>query len=336
MFQSAPLVHNIETNGRSALPNTFQAYRAGFDLQAWQSSGRLYYEVDTLLSTDYLSKFEQCRVHSWFARQVDTGEVKVISSACRLRWCSLCSNARRGYITHQVSEWIKKARYPKFLTLTLKHSDAPLSHQVNSLYAYFRKFRKAKFVRDSAPGGIWFFQIKRSKNTGQWHPHIHCVIEGNYMPHKKLSKLWQNITYGSSVVDIRPVRDLEKGAAEVARYASTPADLTTNSPDDYLELFQSLHGRRSCGTWGTAKKVSLRQPKAEEVEKWENIGSWSIVYATQDSEPIAQAIIHAWISNSPLDAGFTLAINAKLLAEDGVDRIIEKPAPYLPGFYSPP
>jgi len=336
MSISAPLVHNIETTGRAALPSTFQAYRAGFDLLAWQSSGNMYYQVDLLLNTEYLSKFEQCRVSSWFARHVDTGEVKVFSAACRLRWCSLCSDARRGFVTHQVTEWIQRARHPKFLTVTLKHSDAPLAHQVTSLYKYFRNFRKTKYFRNSVPGGIWFFQIKRSKNTGQWHPHIHCVIEGNYMPQKKLSRMWRDITFGSTIVDIRPVRNLEKGAAEVARYASTPADLKSNSPDDYVEMFQSLHGRRSCGTWGTAKKVSLRQPKAEEVHKWQNIGSWSVMYAMQDTEPIAKKIIHAWLSNSPLDAGFTMAIEEALYAQVGVDTILEKPAPYLPGFYAPP
>jgi len=336
MISAVPLVHNIETTGRFALPSSFQAFRAGFDLQAWQSSGEFYYQVDMANDSKYLDKWDLCRLRAFFSRHRETGEVKVFSSACRLRWCSLCTAARRGFITHQVSEWIKKASYPKFLTVTLKHSDAPLKHQVDSLYDYFRKFRKAKFMKDSAFGGIWFFQIKRSKNTGQWHPHIHCVVEGKYMAHKKLSKLWESITFGSKIVDIRPVRDLEKGAAEVARYASTPADLTTTNAADYVELFNSLHGRRACGTWGTAKKVSLRQPKAEDSDKWENVGSWSVVYATQNKEPFSKMIIDAWTKNNPLQEGISMVINESLMIDEGLKCLREKPAPYLPGFFSPP
>jgi len=334
MAQALPLVHNIETTGRNALPESFQAYRAGFDIPNYRASGEFYWRVDKELGTDYLSKWDVCRERAYFCRHKDTGEVKVFSSACRLRWCSLCTNARRGFITHQVSEWIKTARYPKFLTLTLKHSNAPLAHQVDSLYNYFRKFRKAKMVKEGAIGGIWFFQIKRSKESGQWHPHIHCAIEGAYLPHNKLSKLWGNITYGSNIVDIRPIRDLERGAAEVARYASTPADLATTNPDDYVELFASLHGRRSCGTWGTAKGVSLRQPKADEADKWINIGSWTVVYAMQNREPAAELIIQAWLQNNPLPEYVTMSPDCRIEVEEHVKGILERSTPFLPNFYN--
>lgn len=335
MVRALPLVHNIETSVHSALPSSFQAFRAGFDLQAWRASGEFYYRVDRQKHTQYLDKWDACRKRAFFARHKQSGEVKVFSSACRLRWCSICANARRGFITHQVSDWIKKASYPKFLTVTLKHSDAPLAHQITSLYNYYRKFRLSKFFRDSVPGGIWFFQIKRSKNTGQWHPHIHCVIEGKYMRQSKLSKLWEQITYGSKVVDIRPVRNLDKGAAEVARYASTPADLTTNNPDDYVELFNSLHHRRSCGTWGTAKGVSLRQPKATDANDWENIGSWNVIHASQNKEPASMMIINAWRKGEPLAPGVTMAINERLFIDNGIKGILEKPQPYFPNFFHP-
>jgi len=156
------------------------------------------------------------------------------------------------------------------------------------------------------------------------------------MKQRMLSKLWENITCGSKVVDIRPVRDLEKGAAEVARYASTPADLTTNDPEDYVTLFDSLHGRRSCGTWGSAKSVSLRQPKADDHNSWQNLGSWGIMHASQGREPAAIAIINAWQSGEPLAEGISMSLTERLSVENGVKYIIEKPAPYLPNFFHPP
>jgi len=334
--ESASLVHNIETTVRSGLQGTYQAHLAAFDLLAWHTSGEFYYLVDQALGTSYLPKWESCRTSAWFARHRDTGEVKVMSSACRLRWCSLCSSTRRAYITRNISAWIQAARYPKFLTLTLKHSDAPLSHQIDSLYGYFRKLRKAKLFKDHVPGGIWFFQIKRTKNTNQWHPHLHCIIEGDYVSHGKLSRLWDRITHGSKIVDIRLVRDPDKGAFEVARYASSPADLTTNKSADYVEIFESLHGRRACGTWGTAKNVNLRQPLATEKHKWDSLGSWSIVYEFQGKVAAADQIVRAWLTNSALPPDVSMHQTEQKGMNDAVNRVVDSSPKYLPGFYDKP
>ena len=333
MQSALPLVHTEETPVVRPLEQTYQDHRANFDMQAWRASGELYYRVDSVLETKYLEKWDHCRDYAWFVRHRESGEVRVFTSACRLRWCSLCASARRGWITHQVADWIKSVRYPKFLTLTLKHSDAPLNHQVNSLYAYFRKFRLCAPMKKGAKGGIWFFQLKRSKNTGQWHPHLHCVIEGAYMPQKKLSEVWQRITFGSKIVHIKPIHDFEKSAEEVARYASSPADLTTNAESDYVEIFESMKHRRSCGTWGTARSVSLRQPKAKDADQWENIGSWTIMYASQGREPASMMIINSWHNGEPLAEGITMAIDRTKLFEEGLDKLLERPPPFLPGFY---
>jgi len=326
-------VHTEETAGEIQLQQTYQSHRANFDMQSWRDSGELYYQVDSVNETSYLKKWQECRDYAWFVRHQATGEVRVFSSACRLRWCSLCTAARRGWITRQVAEWIKSVKYPKFLTVTLKHSDAPLLHQVQSLYSYFAKFRKIALMKKRIGGGIWFFQLKRSKKSGQWHPHIHCVVSGAWLPQKQLSQAWCKITHGSTIVDIRPVRDLQKGAEEVARYASTPADLSTTAKSDYVELFNSMHHRRSCGTWGDARKVSLRQPKAEDAEQWINIGSWTVMYASQNQEPAAQAIINAWKSGEPLAEGITMSVDCRAMVADGIRSICERPPPYLPGFY---
>lgn len=331
--EALPLVHHIEPSVRSALPDTYQAHRAGFDMQAWLRSGELYYRVDEVLQTDYVEKWEACRRRSWFARNVDTGEVRVFSSSCRLRWCSLCSNARRTWVTGEVARWIQHASYPKFLTVTLKHSNAPLLFQINSLYEYFRKFRHAKFFAAGATGGVWFFQIKRSKATSQWHPHIHCIVEGKYMAQRKLSKLWCRITSGSKVVDIRPIRDPAKAANEVARYASAPADLVTSKPDDYFEIFQSLHSRKSCGTWGSARSVLLKQPAAKDKDSWRSVGTWSLVRDTQGQFAEADAIVKAWLTNTPLEEGVSMLEIETSVLMDVVNYVIEKPPAYLPGFY---
>ncbi|GAI69705.1 unnamed protein product, partial [marine sediment metagenome] len=38
-----------------------------------------------------LDRLEECRTYAWFAIHETTGSVRVLSSACHLRWCPLCA-----------------------------------------------------------------------------------------------------------------------------------------------------------------------------------------------------------------------------------------------------
>jgi len=122
----------------------------------------------------------------------------------------------------------------------------------------------------------------------------------------------------------------------VARYASAPADLSTNKSSDYLEIFQSLHGRRSCGTWGTAKKVSLRQPLADDKGKWDSLGSWSIVCSFQGIINAADEIAKAWLTGEPLAPGISMQQIENDGMNDAVNRVVDSSPKYLTGFYDKP
>ncbi|GAH90884.1 unnamed protein product [marine sediment metagenome] len=192
------------------------------------------------------------------------------------------------------------------MTLTLKHSNAPLLTQIEKLYADFRKLRKDKQFKKYCTGGVWFFQIKLNKETGQWHPHIHCVIAGKYIPHGWLSQKWLDVTTSSSVVDIRLVHDPEKMANEVARYAARPAEMKNFPMDLRKEIFYAMHRRRLCGTWGIGKRVSLCPPRTVDKDKFEDLGSWSMVTGLREDLPEARAIFEAWRDQVPLGPGIKL------------------------------
>ncbi|MBA7702918.1 hypothetical protein ES703_111696 [subsurface metagenome] len=145
------------------------------------------------------------------------------------------------------------------------------------------------------------------------------------MAQRKLSKLWCRITSGSKIVDIRPIRDPQKAANEVARYASAPADLESNKPDDYVEIFESLHKRKSCGTWGSARSVLLKQPAATDKDSWRSVGSWSLVREMNGHSTDADAIVKAWVTSSPLEEGVSMRGVEKFIINAGFTTVIEKP-----------
>ena len=242
-----------------------------------------------------------CKSHAWFMIHKETKAVRVAASACGLRWCPLCIRTRKYIITESVKSWLLEREKPKFLTFTLKHHTAPLKEQIQALYKYFRAIRKTPFWKKHVKGGIWFFQVKKSKDERYWHPHIHVLIEGKYIIQKDLSNLWRKITHGSYVVDIRAVKNVNKAADYVARYAAAPCRLFGHKFDDALEIVKALHSQRICGTFGTAKGVSLRPTNFEDKDDWVQAFSWFIVTETKTYDEISKALWTAWVTNKPYE-----------------------------------
>lgn len=317
-------VHTIETSERLPLPSSYRAYRIGLNPDLYEKANQLYSAVDAVDYTSYIDRLDSCRSRSWFARHKDTGKVRVFTTTCKLRWCPMCVAARRAWLQGSIGEWLKGIEQPKFLTLTIKHNGLPLSLQIKNLYTYFKNLRRSAFWRRKVAGGVWFFQLKKSDTDELWHPHLHCVLDSDWMLHETLSGLWNEITHGSPIVDIKIVRNPEKSADYVARYATAPANLIHLDTDDAVDCFRSLHGRRICGKFGTAEVIHLRPPKCDDKDEWQHVGGWSVVTQCADSHPAALLILQAWQSNSVLapsismyDLEYEIRNGFKRLVDDG-------------------
>jgi len=306
MASSSPsLVHTQQTSAEiPSLPTYGQVLRQSCR-RKFAAALLIYKLMDASDGNFRAQRLEDCRQISWFTRHLKTGEVRVASSSCSLRWCPVCANVRRNYVTRSVADWLSKCKYPKLVTLTLLHTKDDLNSQIDFLYKCFRKLRSKKEFSKSVTGGVWFFQIKKSKNDGCWHPHIHAVVTGDFFPRRRLSKIWLQITNGSMVTEIRAIKDPQGAANEVARYATSPGDLSVLSPDDGLEMVDALHGRRICGTWGTGRGMSLRPKSTIVKEEWENIGSWQAVVGQVETSQDAKAIMHAWQTGAILGKGIS-------------------------------
>lgn len=331
------LLDTEETTGSStSIPTYGERLRQSCTNQ-YNAASQIYSYLDELNGSSKHFTLENCRSSSWFVRNIVSGEVRVASNSCHLRWCPVCSDSRRSYISHSVAGWVEHQSFPKFLTLTIMHSNAPLSHQIDHLYKYFRLLRKRKEFKDSVPGGFWFFQIKKSKSSGQWHPHLHCLISGKYIPQKRLVHIWKEITGTSTIVDIRPIRDPAKACNDAARYAACPGSLAGLSFEDALELVECMHGRRICGTWGTALKVSLRPPTSVDQAEWESVGEWFSVMREKDQNESARAILDAWQFNHPLEAGIKVCHLGPEFEEFDLDNLRELESSFnYPTERSPP
>lgn len=296
----------IETTGKARDYDSYRSYRAGFVSEELKATEELYSKIDSADCKDRVHNLSECRLYSWFARDIESNRVHVISNSCRLRWCPICSRGRTGYIIHNLTPWIRSLKVPRFMTLTLKHSNDSLSDQIAFLYKHFRTLRKHKWFSKYVCGGVWFFQVKLSKQSDQWHPHLHCIIHGNYLPKMGLSKLWDKITNGSKIVDVKMIRDAESTAQYVARYSARPAQLKDYPLELRVEIFCAMHGRRLAGSWGTAKGVSLCPPKCVDKSKFVRLGSWSQVIERRKIDADAKDIFDAWWKKDVLDPNVSM------------------------------
>lgn len=299
-------VHTKETTEPLSPYQSYQSHRRSLCADEFTAAESTYSRLDERDEKQRLKLLLECRTEAWFVRNVETGNVHVASNSCRLRWCPICSRAKSMYITHNVKPWIESLRIARFMTLTLKHSSAPLATQIDKLYADFRRLRKDTQFKQLCVGGVWFFQIKLSEDSQQWHPHLHCILAGKWISKFWLSEKWLAITRSSKIIDIKIVRDPDKSANEVARYSASPAQLKGLDIDQRIEVFDAMHGRRMCGTWGIAKAVSLSPPRSVDKQKYEDLGGYSLILGLSSEDGAARQIFLAWQNKTPLKPGIDM------------------------------
>lgn len=212
---------------------------------------------------------------------------------CHDRFCWPCATARSKQIARNLHDHLQKLQ-TRFLTLTLRSNTKPLSDQVTRLYTCFRALRADPWWKQHVDGSAAFCEITLDPNTLLWHPHLHPVTSGKFMPQEVLSRKWLGVTGDSPIVHIKAVPKPSAVANYVCKYASKPMDASVFVDDDKLrELVTSLVGRRLCLTTGGWQKLKLTaKPKALDYSTLQHLGSLNrIATAARDGSKKAQYIL---------------------------------------------
>ena len=325
-----------ETSAIFAPPDNYRQYKARNILPELLATIEAFENLDTPRQEILLMALENCSSHAYFVRHIETGDVRVHAARCRQRWCPICAQILANWRTMALIDWIQDIDRPKFITLTLKHSPAPLQQQIDRLYDCFRNLRKQKFFKQSIRGGVWFFQVKQSASDRLWHPHLHIVADANFIPKERLSRAWLFQTGSSKIVDIHLIHTPAQTAKYVARYSARPANLAELTLGRRIELIESMAGRRLCGTWGTARAIKLNPPHLEDKEKWHSVGSWLMVINCLSTSEIARSIFRAWRTSTPIPEDCTLSPVEEQLSFPEYATDIEAYSGFTPDPRSPP
>lgn len=208
--------------------------------------------------------FSRCGQDAWVLQnKADPTRFRVTSSKCHDRFCLPCCNDRANAAQAKLLDKMKGVLL-RFVTLTLRSDDEPLQQQLDRLYASFRKLRQRAFWKRRVKGGIAFVEVKWSAKGKRWHPHLHVMVHGMYLPKKDLGHEWYRVTGDSWIVDVRKVADETQAAKYVAKYATKGYDASAVGSDDRLhEAILAFHGRRFVIAFGDWKGFSLTATDAQ-------------------------------------------------------------------------
>jgi plasmid rolling circle replication initiator protein Rep len=240
----------------------------------------------------YADRIETCGKLLEFAlRSDDQGDVSIkLQSArfCRVRHCPVCQwrrsmkwqakmftampKVQEAYPTHR---WI-------FVTLTVRNCDlTDLRTTVADMNKGFK--RLTELTCFPATGWIKSIEVTRNQETGQAHPHIHCLMlvdskyfgGRNYIKQDEWRSLWQRslrLDY-LPVVNVKAVKpkknkitdeldDIGNAIVETLKYSVKESDLIADS-DWLIELTTQLHKTRAVAVGGVLKSF-LKEEKEDD------------------------------------------------------------------------
>lgn len=190
---------------------------------------------------------------------------------CKDRYCMFCAGVKAGKNLRILSQAFQRLgvndnniRY-RFITLTvpnvgIKHLRGQISAMTSAFNSLNARYKKA---------GMWngFYrslEITYNADTEEYHPHLHVIADGKYIPLTTLSAHWytacthhgiKNIpesmrSKGILNVDIRAVLK----PWELCKYVVKPDTLTYAAVYDLIDT-EALKGLRDNASGGTLKKV---------------------------------------------------------------------------------
>lgn len=246
--------------------------------------------IRTYASPRSLQRFDLCGADPWVAVDAnDPQNLTILTNHCHSRWCVPCSRERANRIIGNMLPKVKEAPC-RFLTLTMKHSDTPLAAQIDRIYSSFRLLRRSPNWNRYVTGGAAVLEIKHGWKDDLWHVHLHCLIHGQYIPHRLLKADWWRITRDSNIVDIRPVPNAAAAAKYIVKYITKPIPNTLiNKPDLLDELISACRRRRLVLTWGTWRGLKLSAKLGN--TEWRVLCPLDTLYARRDDGDLNAFIV---------------------------------------------
>lgn len=243
-------------------------------------------------SPNRVHRFCVCGSRAWVQRSIEPHpRYRVISARCHDRWCEACQRERRWKIARNLVARQPSGRM-RFVTLTLKSSDRPIGEIAVRLVKSFTRLRASKTLDRCFVGGAWFMEFTFNAFTGRYHPHLHVLTQGAFLPVDLLRRRWHMITGDSYVVDVREVKQVGTAAGYVVKYAGKLLCRSILANHRLLvDAIRSLGKAKSWSLFGTWRSLKLAEVEPDGTE-WEYLEPFQeILNRARSGDHDAQAVV---------------------------------------------
>ena len=240
--------------------------------------------------------FDNCGHRAYVLQCLNDPDLyKIASSKCKDRFCKPCARERAGRVARSLLEHVGSKEL-RFITLTLKTQTPNLSFELHRLYKAFQALRRRNFWKGHVAGGAALLEVKYNQSSDRWHPHLHILVEGRYVPCGKLADEWRHVTGDSFIVDVRAVKDNDRVTRYICKYATDPIDRSIGKDVDLLaQAIEAFKGRKSCLTFGSWRGVLLLDK--DDDRGWRHITALNdLLWDAKEGDLDAQRILASlWI-----------------------------------------
>jgi len=204
-----------------------------------------------------------------------TDKTRLRCNTCKDRFCVPCATVRARLVSNALIRLLE-GRPARFITLTMVHTAAPLAEQLDKLYACYKRLRRTRLWVKHVDAAAATVEVTYNKTTNTWHPHLHVLAKGSYVPHQDLKAEWRRITRDSYIVSISLVQDERRAVNYLAKYVTKPMvhDYSTHQ-SALCEAIQALKGRRLVLLTGEWHALQVEKPAPDGV--WEYVGTLETV-----------------------------------------------------------
>ena len=176
---------------------------------------------------------------------------------CSSKTCGVCTGIRGWRIRERIQYALQglpvnSTMRWRHIVLTVKNSP-DLENRLNHLVKSFRNLRHRQLWKQTQAGGFYVIEITEGKNG--WHPHLHIVSYGSYLPWRKLLRAWSGITKDSRHIRVTSIRDGSNIAFYISKYITKAVTLSSDSAST---VDQVCRNRRLFGPFGKAADLLKR------------------------------------------------------------------------------
>lgn len=160
---------------------------------------------------------------------------------CHDRFCPYCQRFRALKNAFKLRDFLKRYKPKsglKFLTLTIKNVYNIKKSDLQRLRRCYYNLRyRIKRNGYGFYGGVYSIETTYKSKKSGFHPHIHAIVDMDFIEHDKLSAWWYDITGDSFIVGINNYR--EGTEYEVVKYMVK----TMEFPPDQLRQYYKITKR---------------------------------------------------------------------------------------------